>query len=47
MKDLPFYEVVLEIKDNDGYLITGNLKQFPNKPFIVTAREFIEILEKN
>jgi uncharacterized protein len=47
MKDLPFYEVVLEIKDNDGYLITGNLKHFPHKSFIVTAREFIEILEKN
>ena len=44
MKDLPFYEVVLEFKDKDGYLITGNLKHFPLKPFIVTAREFLDKL---
>jgi putative PIN family toxin of toxin-antitoxin system len=24
MKDLPFYEVVMEKKDNNGYLVTGN-----------------------
>ena len=43
MKDLPFYEVALEIKDRGGYLITGNLKHFPQKPFIVTAREFFKL----
>ncbi|MCD8368949.1 MAG: putative toxin-antitoxin system toxin component, PIN family [Clostridiales bacterium] len=44
MKDLPFYEVVLEKGENDAYLVTGNMKHFPAKPFIVTAREFIDII---
>jgi len=47
MKDLPFYEVVLEIKDEGGHLITGNLKHFPNKPYVVTAAQFLEIIKEN
>ena len=46
MKDLPFYEVVLEKKDAPAYLVTGNMKHFPEKPFIVTAREFLELLDR-
>ena len=38
MKDLPFYEVVIEMRDDNAYLVTGNLKHFPEEPFIVTAR---------
>lgn len=45
MKDLPFYEVVLEKKDDDTYLITGNTRHFPTMPFVVTAREFLSILD--
>lgn len=45
LKDLPFYEVVLEKEADNAYLITGNIKHFPNKPNIVTAREFLTILE--
>lgn len=45
MKDLPFYEVVLEKEGDNAYLVTGNIKHFPNKPNIVTAREFLTILE--
>lgn len=45
MKDLPFYEVVLEKEAYNAYLITGNIKHFPDKPNIVTAREFLTILE--
>lgn len=26
----------------DAYLVTGNIKHFPNKPFVVTPREMIE-----
>jgi putative PIN family toxin of toxin-antitoxin system len=44
MKDLPFYEVVLEKREDDAYLVTGNGKHFPVKPFIVTAKEFLDIL---
>lgn len=46
MKDLPFYEVVMEKKDDGAYLVTGNMKHFPSKPFIVTPREFLDIIDK-
>ena len=46
MKDLPFYEVVLEKQEDHAYLVTGNLKHFPKKPFIVTARQLLDILEQ-
>ena len=36
--DIPFYEVVMDTRDNDSYLVTGNLKHFPTKPFIVSVR---------
>lgn len=43
--DLPFYEVVIDRRDDDAYLVTGNIKHFPNKPFIVTARQMLSIIE--
>lgn len=46
MKDLPFYEVVLEKRDDRAYLVTGNIKHFPERPFIVTPRELLDILDK-
>jgi len=45
MKDLPFYEVVLEKRDDGAYLVTGNIKHFPKKPFIVTASQMLDILK--
>ena len=47
MDDIPFYEIVLETRTNDSYLVTGNIKHFPKEPFIITARELITILKKN
>ncbi len=44
MNDLPFYEVVLEKREEDAWLVTGNLKHFPKMPFIVTARQMLDIL---
>ena len=32
-------------KENIAYLITGNIKHFPIKPYVVTPREFLTILE--
>ncbi len=46
MKDLPFYEFVLEKGEDEAYLVTGNIKHFPAKPFVVTAREFLDILNQ-
>lgn len=46
MKDLPFYEVVLEKRNDNAYLVTGNTKHFPKEPFIVTPRELLDILDE-
>ena len=47
MKDLPFYEVVMEKRSDNAYLVTGNQKHFPKETYIVTAREMIDILNGN
>lgn len=41
-KNVVFYEVTLS-KD-DAYLVTGNIKHFPRKPFVVTPAEMVAIL---
>ena len=46
MKDMPFYEVVMEKQDDGAYLVTGNTRHFPQKRFIVTAKEMLEIIQK-
>ena len=46
MKDLPFYEVVMEKRDDNAYLLTGNLKHLPEREYIVTARQLLDILDK-
>lgn len=46
-KDQVFYEVVMEQrKSEDAYLVTGNMKHFPQKPFVVTPRELLDIILK-
>ena len=42
MKDVPFYRLVLESEDT--YLVTGNIKHFPQESRIMTARQLIDIL---
>ena len=45
-KDIVFYAVTMEARKNNlAYLITGNIKHFPVKPYVVTPREFVTILE--
>lgn len=46
MDDLVFYEVVMEKRNDDAYLITGNTKHFPVCDFIVTPSEMMKILER-
>lgn len=43
-KDLVFYEVAMSKQDEDAYLVTGNIKHFPIKSFIVTPNEMLDIL---
>ena len=47
-KDAIFYEVVMEKrKTDDAYLITGNIKHFPLKTFVVTPKEMLDIIIEN
>lgn len=44
-KDRVFYEVVMEErKEEEAYFVTGNIKHFPDKPFIVTPRQMLDII---
>ena len=44
MDDLIFYEVAMEKRDDDAYLVTGNQKHYPIRDFIVTPAEMMEII---
>lgn len=46
MDDLVFYEVVMDKRDDDAYLVTGNKKHYPIRDFIVTPAEMMEIIDK-
>lgn len=41
-KDVVFYEIAMS--KEDAYLVTGNIKHFPKKTFVVTPAEMVEIL---
>ena len=44
-KDRVFYEVVMEVrKDDDAMLVTGNLRHFPEQPFVVTPRQLLNLI---
>ena len=45
MDDLVFYEVALEKREDNAYLVTGNQKHYPVKDFIVTPAEMMAILD--
>ena len=45
--DAVFYEIVMEARKNvDAYLVTGNLKHFPEEAFVVTPAEMVEIINE-
>ena len=37
--------VIVSVSAEDSYLVTGNIKHFPVKPFVVTPAEMVRILE--
>lgn len=46
--DIVFYEIVMSARNTmDAYLITGNLKHYPVRNYVVTPREMLEIIEHN
>ena len=46
MDDLIFYEVAMEKRDEDAYLVTSNQKHYPIRDFIVILAEMMEIIER-
>ena len=44
MDDLVFYEVTMNMADENAYLVTGNLKHFPVQPNIVSPVEMLVIM---
>ena len=42
--DIVFYEVSLS--KEESYLVTGNIKHFPQKSFIITPAEMVRLLEE-
>ena len=46
--DIVFYEIVLSARTTmDAYLVTGNMKHYPIRSYIVTPREMLEIINKD
>ena len=47
-KDVVFYAVTMEArKEEDAYLVTGNIHHFSVKPYVVTPREMLSILQRD
>jgi len=40
-KDIVFYEV--KMSKEDAYLVTGNTRHFPRKPFVITPRGMCKV----
>ncbi len=49
LDDAVFFEVAFSHRkiDENTYLVTGNIKHFPVKPFVVSPRQMVHILESN
>ena len=45
-KDIIFYAVTLSAKKENTFLVTGNAKHFPVKPFIVNPAQLVEVINK-
>lgn len=45
--DIVFFEIVMGARSTmDAYLVTGNMKHYPVRSYVVTPREMIAIIEK-
>lgn len=45
--DVVFFEIVMSARNTmDAYLVTGNIKHYPVRNYVVTPREMVEIIEK-
>lgn len=40
-EDVTIFEIVLSTRDMDSYLVTGNIKYFPEVDFVVIPKEMM------
>lgn len=45
--DVFFYDVAKAHQDKSAYLVTGNLRHFPNCEFAISPRDFMNIIVPN
>ena len=46
--DIVFYEIVMSARNTmDAYLVTGNIKHYPIRNYVVTPKEMLDIIESN
>lgn len=46
--DIVFYEIVMSARNTmDAYLITGNIKHYPVRNYVVTPKQMIDIIQNN
>lgn len=46
--DIVFYEIVMSARNTmDAYLITGNIKHYPVRNYVVTPKQMIDIILQN
>ena len=46
-EDIVFFEIVLSARSTmDAYLITGNMKHYPIRSYVVTPTQMLEIIKK-
>ena len=46
--DIVFFEIVMSARSTmDAYLVTGNMKHYPIRSYIVTLKEMIDIIERD
>lgn len=46
LDDRIFYEVAMAKRDDGAYLITGNKRHYPEKQYVVSPAEIMQLLEK-
>lgn len=44
-EDVPIFEIALSTRDMDSYLVTGNIRYFPEVDFVVIPKEMMNILD--
>ena len=45
--DIVFYEIVMSVRCTmDAYLVTGNIKHYPIRNYVVTPRQMLDIIEQ-